>query len=446
MMPSPRSRAPWAAWLVSALTLVASFSSAHAQVRLPEANISLPGRLPGLDGDLLRRGGMLPQASSLLRPGELTRARPALLKQLLERHPAMLEADPRGAPVLRRELLAFSPGPAVLAAARALGLRVLREQRLEGLDETVITFAVPEDADTARMLERLQALDPEGVFDFNHIYQGGGSAAPAGGANGAARPAASGGKTAVGLVDGGVDPGHPVFAGVRVQRWGCQGALHPSVHGNAVAALMVGRSDHFSGVLKDAELYAADIYCGSPTGGAADAIAGALDWMALQRVPVINLSIVGPPNRTLERAVAALLRRGHVLVAAVGNDGPAAPALYPASYPGVVGVTAVNRRGNVIPEAARGPHVKFAAPGSDMVSASLGQPPYRRVRGTSFAAPIVAALLAERLRAPDPAGAAAAIAALAQQAGSATPNPETGHGVVGSAYRTDPSDLRRDID
>lgn len=450
MMPSPRSRASATARLVLALTLATSCSGAHAQLRLPDTNISLPGRLPDLGGDILGRGGVLPQASALLdtvRPGELSRVRLGLVEQLLKRHPTVLEADPRGAPVLRRELLAYSPSPAVLAAANALGLRVLREQRLDGLDDTLVAFAVPENADTAQMLARLQALDPDGVFDFNHIYQGGGAAADGVAASGQARPAASGGKTvAIGLVDGGVDPGHPVFSGVPVQRWGCQGTFHPSVHGNAVAALMVGRSEHFTGVLRDAEIYAADIYCGSPTGGAADAIAGALNWMAMKRVPVVNLSIVGPPNRMLERAVAALLRRGHVLVAAVGNDGPAAPPLYPASYPGVIGVTAVNKRGQVIPEAARGPQVKFAAPGMDMVSAALGQPPYRRVRGTSFASPIVAALLAERLRAPDPAQAAAAIAALVQQAGSATPNPDTGHGLVGRAYRTDPSTLRRDID
>jgi subtilisin family serine protease len=138
-----------------------------------------------------------------------------------------------------------------------------------------------------------------------------------------------------------------------------------------------------------------------------------------------------------------MVRRGHLLVAAVGNDGPAAPPLYPASYPGVVGVSAVDGRGRILPEAARGPQVLFAAPGSNMVSAALGAPPYRPVRGTSFAAPIVAAMLAGGLARPDPAAARAAIAALAHRAGDGkTLSNERGYGVVGESFRADPNSFR----
>jgi subtilisin family serine protease len=211
-----------------------------------------------------------------------------------------------------------------------------------------------------------------------------------------------------------------------------------------VAALMVGRSEHLHGAAPGASLFAADVYCGSPVGGAADRIAAALGWLDQQAVGVVNISLVGPSNALLARAVAAMQAHGHLLVAAVGNDGPAAPPLYPASYPGVVGVTGVDRRGKPLPEAARGPQVKFAAPGSQMVSAAPGTPPYRQVRGTSFAAPIVAALLAQRLPRPDRAGAARAVDALAREAGhgQAVANDEIGYGIVGAEVRTDPSDLR----
>jgi subtilisin family serine protease len=269
--------------------------------------------------------------------------------------------------------------------------------------------------------------------------------APPAAAPGGADAAAEGGGTAVGLVDSGVDARHAVFRDARLRRWGCDDAPHPAPHGTAVAALMVGRDERFRGVTPGATLYAADIYCDSPAGGSADRIAGALGWLAREKVGVINLSLVGPPNVALERAVAAMVRRGHLLVAAVGNDGPAAPPLYPASYPGVVGVSAVDRDGRTLPEAARGPQVLFAAPGSDMVSAAPGAPPFRRVRGTSFAAPIVAALLADQLPHPDPAGAKEAVAALARQAArteAGSISNATGYGVVGAAYRTDPSRLR----
>ena len=154
---------------------------------------------------------------------------------------------------------------------------------------------------------------------------------------------------------------------------------------------------------------------------------------------------MGPANGALERIVGVLQQRGHLLVAAVGNDGPAAPPLYPASYPGVVGVSAVDRNGRALPEAARGPQVMFAAPGNNMVSAAPGTPAFRPVRGTSFAAPLVAALLAQSVARPDKAGAAAAIAALARQAvraDGATVSNETGYGIVGAALRVDPAAIR----
>jgi subtilisin family serine protease len=107
-------------------------------------------------------------------------------------------------------------------------------------------------------------------------------------------------------------------------------------------------------------------------------------------------------------------------------------------------VTAVDRQGQPLPEAARGPQVQFAAPGNHMLSASPGDPPYRPVRGTSYAAPIVAGLLAPALARPDPQQAREAVAALARRAGgdSRTVSNIVGHGIVGADVRVDPSRLR----
>ena len=57
------------------------------------------------------------------------------------------------------------------------------------------------------------------------------------------------------------------------------------------------------------------------------------------------ISLVGPPNKLVARAIEVVQSRGIAVVAAVGNDGPAAPAQYPASYPGVLAVTAVDAGG-----------------------------------------------------------------------------------------------------
>ncbi len=436
-------RASLARQAVLALTLALSCSGAQAQLRLP--SVSVPGSPLGLPaGGLLRENAERLLAARDLRDlPDLRAVRLERLNDLLRRHRDVLEADPRGDPVVRREILAWSPSQAGLAAAAAAGLRVLRERRLEGLDETMVVLQVPDGAATAELLDQLRTRDPDGTYDFNHVYMGSEAGAPAsasGPAQALPAPSAKKGGASVGLIDSGIDSGHAVFRDAAIERWGCE-RVHPDAHGTAVAALMVGSSDHFQGVEPKARLYAADIYCDSGAGGSAERIAGALAWMAREQVAVINLSLVGPSNQTLERVVRAMVKRGHLLVAAVGNDGPAAPPLYPASYPGVVGVSAVDKRGRVLPEAGRGPQVMFAAPGNNMVSAAPGTPPYRQVRGTSFAAPIVAALLARALPRPDTTGAAAAVATLAGSARDGAPG-ETGKGIVGLAFRIDPQSLK----
>jgi subtilisin family serine protease len=81
--------------------------------------------------------------------------------------------------------------------------------------------------------------------------------------------------------------------------------------------------------------------------------------------------------------------------------------------------------------------VKFSAPGADMSAANPAQS-YAVVRGTSFASPIVAGLLAEALSRPDRAAAQRAVSDLAAHAidlGAPGPDPIYGFGLVGGDLR-----------
>ena len=248
----------------------------------------------------------------------------------------------------------------------------------------------------------------------------------------------------VGLIDGGVDRRHAALRRAGGNSFGCGGSVLPSEHGTAVASLLVGRDRGFEGAAAKAELFAADVYCDKPDGGSAEEVVRALAWMARERVAVINLSLVGPQNRLLEQGVAALVKRGHLLVAAVGNDGPAAPPLFPAAYAGVVGVTGVNPNRRVLVEAAQGPQVLLTAPGADMAVARNGGG-YGIARGTSFAAPLVAGLLAAELREPDPVRATAIVERLAASAvdlGAPGRDPVYGRGLVAEDLRVVPQQLQ----
>ena len=439
--------------LLLALGLLAGAGTAAAQIGLPGLP-QLPGGLPSRLGDNGLRDRLrekLLDTTELPRKVSLDQLRLLNVRELLQRHPAQLEPDPAGFPIVRREILAWSPSEAGLAAAAAAGLLVASRQEMPEAGQALVTLRVPDGVATADALAKLRAADPDGSYDFNHVYTGAeaGAVEPEGrgkgsssstSSSGAGARGAVGGDVRVGLVDSGIDGSHEVFENARIVRWGCDGATRPAPHGTAVGALMIGKSERFTGAAPGAKLYAADIYCDQPTGGSASRIVQALAWLAREQVGVINISLVGPPNQMLGKVVQAMVARGHLLVAAVGNDGPAAPPLYPASYPGVVGVTGIDPKRHPLPEAARGPQVMFAAPGSQMAAAAIGTPPYKLVRGTSFASPLVAALLAPSLPSPSPAQAIEAVSALAASASPAGDG--TGRGVVAENLRIPPSAFR----
>lgn len=381
--------------LACTLALLVGLGPGSAVAQLPR--VAVPGvQLPGV-------GPVLPEAARVVGGSlrELTAARALRIRRMLEEHRAELDRDPRGELVVRAEVVAIDITPAALDKARAADFGVLRTEALADLGVTITVLQTPAGVSAARGLKRLRKLDPEGTYDFNHVYldSGGTLAGPQNDSRRyrrAAAPEAGGaapGSGRVGLIDGGIDTGHVAFSNLDVHRFGCDGSVVPSAHGTAVASILAGGHSV-------AELFAADVYCGEPAGGAVDAVAAAFGWMAKERVAVINVSLVGPRNALLERVVRALLARGHVVVAAVGNDGPAAPPLYPASYDGVVGVTGVDPKHRVLIEACRGKQVDFAARGSGIVAAAAAPDQYAEVRGTSFAAPLVASLLAQ-IRAPD---------------------------------------------
>lgn len=387
--------------------------------------------LPGLPAapdlrDPLGRVGQiahepLEQVGQVVRALDVADLRLDRLTALVRANPRVLDLDDHGQAVVRAEVLAVAPSPGALARLTGAGFSVAREEGADALGLRLVVLKPPGGLNVRAAVRKARELDPDGAYDFNHLYAGAGgsgSGAPAAG------PAAALPSGRVGLLDGGVDRKHPAFKGVEIeQRAFAPGGGSASRHGTAVASLLAGRG--YGGLSAGSRIYAADVYGTGPTGGSASAIVGALNWMAQVKAPVVNISLVGPDNATLRLAVKALLARGCLVVAAVGNDGPAAPPLYPASYPGVVAVTGVDARGRLLPEAGRPAHIDFAALGAGVKVATPGGGG-TSVRGTSYATPVVAARLAAR---PD----LAVLASQAADLGAPGPDPVFGKGLVSAA-------------
>jgi subtilisin family serine protease len=164
-------------------------------------------------------------------------------------------------------------------------------------------------------------------------------------------------------------------------------------------------------------------------------LAEALDWLAQARAGVINLSFAGPPNALLELSVSQLAARDIALVAAAGNDGPRADPAYPAAYPEVIAVTAVDSALRPFRLANRGAYLTFAAPGVAIRTAAVGGGVAER-SGTSFAAPFATAVVASaRARHPrlDTKTLTELLAGQARDLGEPGYDPVFGYGLIRTA-------------
>lgn len=393
-----------------AAVLVTANASAQLLGGLPLPPVSLPAPVRNLPvaGPLVRDVLAQPQARQVIRPtlnsvaglpesiarlpaDTLLDLRRERLEALIRDNRRVLEEGEHGQPVRRGVLLALDPDPVSLRLAQRAGFRVIADQPEPQLGMRMVKLAVPADMKATSALKVLKKVAPRLDADFDHVFEPAGGALRPLDAALASSAAAAGRGGAIGMIDGGV-ASHPSFKGASVEQRGFAGSAQPTGHGTAVASLLVGSEGRFQGAARGARLYVADVYGGNRAAGSASTIVKALAWLVGHRPKIINISLVGPANDVVQRAIRAVQARGITVVAAVGNDGPAAPPQYPASYPGVLAITAVDDHGRALPEAGRAKHLDFAAPGADMAAALPGGG-YAEVRGTSFASPLAAARL-----------------------------------------------------
>ena len=324
------------------------------------------------------------------------------------------------------------------------GFTIRERQDLATLGRVLLRVAAPEDRDIAQAALEL-ALDAPGTeIDFNHVYRPGAdddentlTGAPAADRGSAPRRELPGSPLAVGIVDTALFRQHDALrsADIVERDFVPFAAERPTAHGTAVASVLVGDAAKLEPQLRGGRVYAASVFFVDAEGNdaaTAASLAAAAEWLSAERVRVINMSLAGPPNRVLEAAIEALVERGVVVVAAVGNNGPNGDPLYPAAYAQVLGVTAIDSANRIYRYANRGPHVAFAAPGVDVRVARSGGG-YRELSGTSIAAPHAAAAIARAFASRAGASPAALVAELKRTAldlGAKDFDPVFGFGLI----------------
>lgn len=397
-----------------ALGLLLATGPVSAQLGLPVELPSAPV-LGAVADPVLRQTGSILEGTTGQVASALKAARLDRIDSLLRGNRQSLERDGAGEVARRGVLLLLDPDSATLAAVTQLGFGARQPAALEGLGLTISEVTLPPGMSLSTAQKLLRKKVPSATVSSDQLFFQ--SNSPMGYGD-AGRGSASGGgiTTPIGLIDGA--SGQPVTS----TRGFAKGAPFPSNHGSAVAGLAQSAGAR--------TLLVADVYGTDPAGGNALAIAQGLGWLVSRGARVISISLVGPRNPLLERALGAAQARGAVIVAAVGNDGPAAPPSYPASFAGVLAVTGVDKRNRPLIEAGRAGHLDYAAPGADLVARDrTGR--LVAVRGTSFATPLVAVRAAAALdRGASASNVRAVLDREARPLGKRVPDPRTGRGLL----------------
>jgi subtilisin len=149
------------------------------------------------------------------------------------------------------------------------------------------------------------------------------------------------------------------------------------------------------GVAPYAYLHPVKVLSASGSGNWSWLIAG-LDWIMSKkgaRIASMSLGGSGAPQALADMCAAAY-DDGILLVAAAGNDGPGNNTVgFPAKYPHVMAVSAVDSSDTIANFSSRGPEVEVCAPGVNVLSTTRNGA-YGTMSGTSMACPHVAGVAA----------------------------------------------------
>ncbi|MCY3238027.1 S8 family peptidase [Acinetobacter pittii] len=211
----------------------------------------------------------------------------------------------------------------------------------------------------------------------------------------------TGSDTTAYIVDTGILSTHQQFSGRVLSGYTAisdgNGTSDCHGHGTHVAGT-VGGSTY--GVAKNVSLVPIRILGCDGSGASSNVIAG-LDWILKngKKPAVVNMSLGGEANASLDSAVENLFNNGYVMVVAAGNSNTDACSTSPARVSKAITVAATDSTDTRASYSNYGSCVDIFAPGSQINSSWIGSNTATKVlNGTSMATPHVVGVVAEMLQ------------------------------------------------
>lgn len=198
----------------------------------------------------------------------------------------------------------------------------------------------------------------------------------------------------VGVIDTGIDHEHPdlcdvIFAHTTVM---ASEITHDAIgHGTAVAGIIAAKHGNCRGTMGISNVARImSVRCvGRHQSILGTHVSDGIKMCVDAGCEIVNISMGTTVDLAcMQAACRYAYDRNVILVSPTGNEG--VQCMYPAAYPEVIAVGAVNQYGDIAEFSS--PGHKFSAPGLNLYT-TLPVSDYGRVSGTSFAAPVVSGLI-----------------------------------------------------
>lgn len=209
-------------------------------------------------------------------------------------------------------------------------------------------------------------------------------------------------QVVIAVIDSGICANHPDLVGRILPGYDfVDGDTDPEDdfnHGCSVAGVIAANRDNGIGVVgiaSNAQILPLRVLNDAGL-GVASQVASAVIYAADHDADIINMSL-GSLHRSavLESAVQYAVGKGILVIASAG-DGASSTPQYPANFPNVIAVGSYDNEGNQSSFSNYGEWVDIYAPGRNIHTTAIGDA-YASRTGTSFAAPMVAAVAAMEL-------------------------------------------------